>query len=84
MKTQLIISPLEAQVYANATGFKVWHKTIRSGVFASEQAARLVAQTAADTDGRKALVYAMDDMGGSAMIASYCPKTATWNNGVTK
>jgi hypothetical protein len=80
---QLTISPREAEIYAHATGFRVWHKTLRSGVFADEQVARMVAKEAADTDGRKALVYAMDANGADAMIASYCQREG-WNNGVVK
>lgn len=86
MTKQLFISPREADILENAKGFKVWHKTVRSGMFADIATARMVAEEASNTDGRKALLYAVADVCGveaSAMFASYCPKEG-WNIGETK
>lgn len=77
----ITLSPLDQQVIANATGYFAWHRVNRGVLrtpFYTEAEAREQAKFLATTYGGKALVNAVDGLGGSACMASYSAKQG-WN-----
>lgn len=86
MTKPLQITKREAEAYATATDFRAWHRNQRTGAPTSEADARKQAEALVNTNGGKALIYAIADLGGllvDCTVASYDARTG-WMEAVVK